>query len=188
MYNTKASARRVGSVEGLYDTIRNVRERKVSTQYLEARAEAHRLMGIPDLNSKEYVGKNRAYVKHLNLLVKSVAEYISQVRESQGFILGDKAKLEGINKRIEASNEYRKTNPFLLMKMPMLKALDLHALEELTGFFYVIPVKTCGFGSCPHANEKRFVKPEATKVVEEKVNTPKTKKSWRNVNPNEVEI
>ena len=79
----------------------------------------------------------------------------------------DKRQLKDINTRILALNEYRDTNPFLYARLPQLASLDIQQLEGMSNFFYLIPVKSCGFGECPKHHAKTLEVPlskEAEKI------------------------
>ena len=136
MYNTKATSRRVS--EDIADTIRSVRERRKSIQYLRAEEEARRLMGIPNLHSKTFVRKHRGWLVNMKKLVDTVTECIAELQEMQGAIaVGRKKRIDKINRQIDASNAYRLANPLLLQGLPELKKLDIKAIESIQGFMYL---------------------------------------------------
>ena len=64
--HTRATGRRSGSIEELERTISQVKERRLGTAFQEAKAEACKLMGIPNLESREYVLRPVSYT-HLTL-------------------------------------------------------------------------------------------------------------------------
>ncbi len=167
--HTRATGRRSGSIEELERTISQVKERRLGTAFQEAKAEACKLMGIPNLESREYVLRHRVYYTKLNLLVKKIAELIATIREGNVTVISmvDKRQLKDINTRILALNEYRDTNPFLYARLPQLASLDIQQLEGMSNFFYLIPVKSCGFGECPKHHAKTVEVPlskEAEKI------------------------
>ena len=167
--HTRATGRRSGSIEELNELISQVKIRRLGTAYQKAKAEACKLMGIPNLESKEYVLRHRVYHTKLNLLVKKVAELIATIRETNVTVISmvDKKQLKDINTRILALNEYRETNPFLYANLPQLASLDIQQLEGMSNFFYLVPVKSCGFGECPKHHAKTLEIPlsdEANKI------------------------
>lgn len=178
--HTRATGRRNSSIAELQSVISQVKERRISTALIEAKAEARKLMGIPDLQSNEYVRRYRTYFTNLNLLVRKVSELIATIRTGNVTIISmvDKKQLSDINTRIAALNEYRIQNPLLFAKMPELATLSIKELESNENFFYLVPVKSCGYGECPKRHAKKLEVPlsrEAQRATKELVVPTKEK-------------
>ena len=119
-------------------------QRPSYSQVVEAKALARKLMGIPDLQSSNYANKERKAVLRITRSISSVAIAIEKYSRQDWVLVGvHKTWLNSINRKIEASNEYRKTNNLLLHGIPEVLPIRWSDLYKIRSLVVVLQCRLC---------------------------------------------
>ena len=143
MKNHSNSSRRQAKKGELARAISEAKRPSYS-QVGEAKALARKLMGIPDLHSINYANKERKAVLRITRLISSVAIAIEKYSRQDWVLVGvHKTWLNSINRKIEASNEYRKTNNLLLHGIPEVLPIRWSDLYKIRRLVVVLQCRLC---------------------------------------------
>ena len=143
MKNHSNSSRRQAKKGELARAISEAKRPSYS-QVVEAKALARKLMGIPDLHSINYANKERKAVLRITRLISSVAIAIEKYSRQDWVLVGvHKTWLNSINRKIEASNEYRKTNGLLLHGIPEVLPIRWSDLYKIRSLVVVLQCRLC---------------------------------------------
>ena len=143
MKNHSNSSRRQAKKGELARAISEAKRPSYS-QVVEAKALARKLMGIPDLHSINYANKERKAVLRITRLISSVAIAIEKYSRQDWVLVGvHKTWLNTINRKIEASNEYRKTNNLLLHGIPEVLPIRWSDLYKIRSLIVVLQCRLC---------------------------------------------
>ena len=143
MKNHSNSSRRQAKKGELARAISEAKRPSYS-QVVEAKALARKLMGIPDLHSINYANKERKAVLRITRLISSVAIAIEKYSRQDWVLVGvHKTWLNSINRKIEASNEYRKTNNLLLHGIPEVLPIRWSDLYKIRRLVVVLQCRLC---------------------------------------------
>ena len=143
MKNHSNSSRRQAKKGELARAISEAKRPSYS-QVVEAKALARKLMGIPDLHSINYANKERKAVVRITRLISSVAIAIEKYSRQDWVLVGvHKTWLNSINRKIEATNEYRKTNGLLLHGIPEVLPIRWSDLYKIRSLIVVLQCRLC---------------------------------------------
>lgn len=143
MKNHSNSSRRQAKKGELARAISEAKRPSYS-QVVEAKALARKLMGIPDLHSINYANKERKAVLRITRLISSVAIAIEKYSRQDWVLVGvHKTWLNSINRKIEASNEYRKRNNLLLHGIPEVLPIRWSDLYKIRSLVVVLQCRLC---------------------------------------------
>ena len=132
MKNRKTSRRRASDKHALSSAI-NEATRPSYSELKTARELAHKLMGVPEMHSNNYVNKERRAVLDIAKIMHDLAmylEYHSRLQSGTDIHVLRKNALDRINASIESSNEYRQHNQLLLLGIPKLKTITLDTITN----------------------------------------------------------
>ena len=119
-------------------------QRPSYSQVVEAKALARKLMGVPDMHSNSYANKERKAVLRINKIVNHVAIQIESLSRKNWILVGVHKKwLTSINKKIEATNEYRQQNALLLTGIPKVLPISWTDLHKIKSLIVVLQCKLC---------------------------------------------
>lgn len=132
MKNRRTSRRRASDKHALRSAI-NEATRPSYSELKTARELAHKLMGIPEMHSINYVNKERRAVLDIAKIMHDLAtylEYHSRLESGTDIHVLRKNALDRINASIESSNEYRQHNQLLLLGIPKLQTITLDTITN----------------------------------------------------------